>query len=479
MKVDELIRFPQFDIEAEQLLIGSILNNNEVQNQVGDFLKAEHFYEQIHQKIYEQILHLMDKGMSASVSNISSILSKDNSFNEIGGRQYLTNLQAMSIVVFNNYEHAKIIYDLYIKRNIIKIAEEVVNNTYESNISRKSSELLEEAEMKLFNLATQGFQEKGFERISKSIKDSLLTINRVMKSTSSITGITSGFKDLDDKLSGFHNSDLVILAGRPSMGKTALALNLALNSAIALASKHKDDPNPPSVGFFSLEMSSEQLATRILAMNSEIDSSRLKSGNINESDYNKLQKTSDYLSSLPLFIDDSGMLTISAIRTRARRLKRKNNLSILFIDYLQLISGNSKKENRVLEISEITVGLKSLAKELNIPIVVLSQLSRAVETREDKRPMLSDLRESGAIEQDADIVMFIYREEYYLARGIPPESSVEKHQAWQEKINKVLSEAEVIIAKHRNGPIGTVKLHYNSNHSKFGNAVIIPTFISK
>jgi replicative DNA helicase len=468
MSVQELIRLPQYNIEAEQLLLGSILNNNEVLNQVADFLRSEHFYEPIHQKVYQTSQNLLDKGMSASISSISSMLAKDSAFNEIGGREYLGNLVASSIAVINNIEHAKIIYDLFIKRNIIRIGEEVVNKTYESNIDTTSSALLEEAEAHLFNLATEGFVEKGFERISRSVKESLVTINRVMKSSGHTTGVTTGFNDLDHKLFGFHNSDLIVLAGRPSMGKTALALNLAINAAIALAAKHKGETNPPSVGFFSLEMSAEQLSTRLLAMHSDIDSSNLRSGKIHESDYNKLQKTAEYLSDLPLYIDDSGMLTISAIRTRARRLKRKNNLSILFIDYLQLITGNTRKDNRVLEISEITMGLKALAKELNIPIVVLSQLSRAVETRDDKRPMLSDLRESGAIEQDADIVMFIYRDEYYLSRK-EPQAGTDKHAIWLDKLNKVHNQAEVIIAKHRNGPIGNVMLYYDSNHSKFGN----------
>lgn len=468
MTNNNLIRMPQYNIESEQLLLGSILVNNEVLNQVADFLKPEHFYEGLHQKIYEIAGSLMDKGMSASITSMNSMLSKVDGYNEVGGREYLGRLMSSSVAVINNLDHAKLIYDLSVKRNLIMIGESVVNKTYESNIDVNSSFLLEDAEAHLFNLATSGYSEKGFEKVATSIKESMVSINRVMKSPSHTTGVTSGFNDLDHKLFGFHNSDLVILAGRPSMGKTALALNLAINACINLASKHKKDPNPPSVGFFSLEMSSEQLSTRLLAMESGIDATSLRSGRIKEEDYNKLQKTSESLSTLPFYIDDSGMLTISAIRTRARRLKRKNNLAILFIDYLQLITGNTRKDNRVLEISEITMGLKALAKELNIPIVVLSQLSRAVESRDDKRPMLSDLRESGSIEQDADVVMFIYREEYYLSRK-EPQQGTDKHAIWLDTLNKVHNQAEVIIAKHRNGPIGNVSLYYDSNHSKFGN----------
>ncbi len=463
-----ILRNPQYNTEAEQLLLGSIITNNEVLNQVADFLRTEHFYEPIHQKIFAAINNILEKGMSASLLSVDSFLSKDPSYIELGGRNYTANLVANSVTIINSVEHAKIIYDLFLKRNLIKIGEEVVNNTYESTLEKNASELMEEAEAHLFNLATEGFSEKGFEKIASSINESLATINRVMKSTESTTGVTTGYVDLDHKLFGFHNSDLVILAGRPSMGKTALALNLAINACTSLYNRHKNEPNPPSVGFFSLEMSAEQLSTRLLSMNSNVDGTSIRSGKLSEASYNSLRQNAEALSSLPFFIDDSGALTISAIRTRARRLKRKHNLSILFIDYLQLISSNTRKDNRVLEISEITMGLKSLAKELNIPIVVLSQLSRAVESRDDKRPMLSDLRESGAIEQDADVVMFIYRDEYYLARK-EPEAGTEKHNEWLAKLNKVHNQAEVIIAKHRNGPIGNVMLFYDGNHSKFGN----------
>lgn len=461
------LRNVQANIEAEQLLLGSIIANNEVLNQVADFLRAEHFYEPIHNKIYSAICSLLDKGMSASLMSLNSILMKENAYIEQGSRDYLANLVARSVIIINSLEHAKIIYDLYLKRCLIKIGEDVVNNTYEASLEKSASELMEQAEGHLFNLATDGFVERGFEKISMSVNQSLTTINRAMKSTEHTTGITTGYIDLDHKLFGFHNSDLVILAGRPSMGKTALALNLAINSCRSLYNRHKGESNPPSVGFFSLEMSSEQLSTRLLSMNSNVDASAIRTGKISETDYNSLRQNAELLSELPFFIDDSGALTISAIRTRARRLKRKHNLGILYIDYLQLISGTSK-ENRVLEISEITMGLKSLAKELNIPIIVLSQLSRAVESRDDKRPMLSDLRESGAIEQDADVVMFIYRDEYYLSRKAP-EAGTEKYAEWQSKMSKVSNQAEIIIAKHRNGPIGNAMLFYDSLHSKFGN----------
>ncbi|MDX2050359.1 MAG: replicative DNA helicase [Rickettsiaceae bacterium] len=463
-----IVPVEQFNIESEQLLLGSILSNNEIYNQVAEFLKYEHFYEPLHQKIYETVSTLIDKNMSATITSINAMLAKNQTYVEIGGREYLVRLMSGAIAVMNYYDHAKLIYDLAIKRSLIFLCEEIVKETNESNIDVNSSNLLEMAEIKLFSLATEGVANGGFEKASSSIKESLVSINRAMQSDSHLTGITSGYTDLDNKLFGFHDSDLIILAGRPSMGKTAFALNLAINSARFLHQKKKKQTENGVVGFFSLEMSSEQLSTRLLAMESNIDASSLRSGKINEASYNRLQEAASTLSDLPFFIDDTGMLSISALRTRARRLKRKHNLSILFVDYLQLITTNSKKENRVLEVSEITMSLKALAKELSIPIIVLSQLSRAVETRDDKRPMLSDLRESGAIEQDADIVMFIYREEYYLSRK-EPEAGTDKHAIWLDKLNRVHNQAEILIAKHRNGPIGNIMLYYDSNHSKFNN----------
>ncbi len=464
---DGLLRIPQFNIESEQLLIGSILLNNERLNQVGDFLKPEHFYESLHGKIYETCSSLMDKGMSATLTSVDAMLCRLDEYVAVSGREYLSRLMSFSIAIINHAEHARLVYDLFLKRNLITIGEQIVNDTYSSNIDTISHKLIENAEASLFSLATQGITEKGFENLSASIKQSMYTINRTMKLPNHITGTTTGFIDLDAKLFGLHDSDLIVLAGRPSMGKTAIALNLAINAAMHYHTE-KDPSQRKSVGFFSLEMSSEQLSTRTLAIHSGIDSTSLRSGRIQESDYNKLQETASMLSDLPLFIDDAGMLTISAIRTRARRLKRKHNLGVLFIDYLQLVSGSLKKENRVQEISEITMSLKALAKELSIPIIALSQLSRNVENRDDKKPLLSDLRESGAIEQDADIVLFIYREEYYLSRK-EPEAGTDKHASWLDKLNKVHNQAEIIIAKHRNGPIGQVMLYYDSNHSKFGN----------
>lgn len=460
-----------YNIQAEQMLLGAVMVNNEVLNRVTEFLKSDHFYEPIHKKIYEAINVIIEKGISASPVSLANMFSGDEQFKFIGGSDYLGKLAIFATTVINAGDYGKIIYDLAVKRQLILVGEEIVTSAYNSGIDYSASEQIEAAEAKLFNLASEGLSEKGFMSLGDTILNSISSIDRAMKSPDHITGTTTGFVDLDNKLSGFHNSDLVILAARPSMGKTALLINFAMDACRSLYEKHKNKGKGelPAVGVFSLEMSAEQLATRMLSMNTKIDSSALKSGKVNEQHYNELRKQAQFMSELPFYIDDTPALTISAIRTRARRLKRKHNLGILFIDYLQLIRGsNSNADNRVMEISEITQGLKALAKELNIPIVAASQLSRAVEQREDKRPMLSDLRESGSIEQDADIVMFIYREEYYLARR-QPEAGSEKHGEWLETLNKVHNLAEVIVAKHRNGPVGTVQLFYDGRYSLFKN----------
>ncbi|AFB21000.1 replicative DNA helicase [Rickettsia canadensis] len=457
------------NIQAEQMLLGAILTNNELLNYVSEFLRLEHFFEPIHQKIYNAIEAITEKGLIATPITLRSMLTQDELFQKIEGAEYLAKLITMSMMVINPIDYGKIIYDLAIKRNLINIGEEVVNNAYNSSLEVEAKEQIEHAEAKLYNLASKGLNEKSFTKIGISISDSLANINRAMKNNDHVIGISTGLIDLDNKLFGFHNSDLIILAGRPSMGKTAFAINLALNACNNMRLKNiRDNQEIQSVGFFSLEMSSEQLTTRLLSMCAEIDSTSLRTGVLGEEKYNRLRKEANTLSELQFFIDDTPALSITTIRTRARRMKRQHNLGILFIDYLQLIRGVSKAENRVSEIAEITQGLKAIAKELNIPVIALSQLSRAVELREDKKPMLSDLRESGTIEQDADIVMFIYREEYYLTRKEPAAGDA-KHAEWLNKLNKVYNIADIIVAKHRNGPIGNVSLYYDSQYSKFSN----------
>ncbi|MGC0372381.1 MAG: hypothetical protein DGJ47_001093 [Rickettsiaceae bacterium] len=465
---DSLIRKQPANINAEQMLLGAVLINNNSLEQVNEFLRSEHFFEVLHQKIFHAITILVEKGLSATPITIRSMLEKEPLYQEAGGNEYIVKLTTIAMVIINVNDYGKIIYDLALKRNLITIGESIVNDAYNSTLEQEAPLQLESAESKLYALASQGLNEKSFVQMLHPVNESIDSINRAMKTTGHVTGISTGLLDLDHKLSGFQNSDLVIIAGRPSMGKTAFAINFAFNACMALKRLAKDDEKPGAVGFFSLEMSSEQLATRLLSMMARIDSTQLRSGKISEEHYNDLRKSASELSEMPFFIDDTPALSISAVRARARKLKRKHNLSIIFIDYLQLLRASSNHNNRVLEVSEITQGLKALAKELNIPVIALSQLSRAVEQREDKRPMLSDLRESGSIEQDADLVMFLYREEYYLKRKEPNPSDA-KYSEWQEQLDKAHNVAEILVAKHRNGSVGNVPLFYEDRYSTVGN----------
>lgn len=459
-----------YDLDVERSLLGAILTNPESINRVNEFLKESHFFDPLHKKIYATAESLTERGLTVTPNIIKNALEKDPLFNEYGGASYLGGLCSLALTVINAKDYGRIVYDSALKRYLISIGEEIVNEAYASSFEDEAEKQIEKAEVKLYGLASEGTIDKRFVKIDSPLAESINAINRAMKSGEKVIGITTGLLDLDEKLSGFHNSDLVILAGRPGMGKTAFALNLALNAASSLKKKHSGPGPVPSVGFFSLEMSSEQLTHRLLSMKGSIDSHKLRTGHIKESDYENLMKSSKEIGDLDFFIDDTPALSISAIRTRARRLKRKHSLGILFIDYLQLIRGSAKSENRVLEISEITQGLKALAKELDIPVIALSQLSRAVEQREDKRPILSDLRESGTIEQDADLVAFIHRDEYYLRIHAEDNKTDEKkREEWHKKIENAQNKAEIIIAKHRNGPTGTVNLYYEAKFSKFSN----------
>lgn len=469
-----LIRMQPANILAEQMLLGSILTNNEAYHRVSDFLTADHFYEPIHKRIFIAINTFVDRGMLANAVTLKNHFEQDASLREMNHSDYLGQLSALSATIINVNDYAKTIVDLAIRRSLINIGEEIVNDAYASDLKVSASDQIENAEQELFTLASFGKElNSNFAALKVSLGSALERIQLAFKQQEHITGISTGFIDLDKILCGMQNSDLIILAARPSMGKTALAVNLALNAAQYLQThKRKDDEQLGSIGFFSLEMSSEQLAARMMAISSEVNSGKLRSGQISEADFVKIVKASKDLAGLPFYIDDTPSISIAALRTRARRMKRRHNLSLLIVDYLQLLKGSGKgsEESRVLEISQITQGLKAIAKELNIPVIALSQLSRAVEQREDKRPLLSDLRESGSIEQDADIVMFIYRDEYYLVRKQPQESTPD-HEKWQAEMNKVTNIAEVIIAKQRNGPVGNIKLHFESNTTKFSNHI--------
>ncbi|RYE14495.1 MAG: replicative DNA helicase, partial [Rickettsiales bacterium] len=438
------------------------------------FLISDHFFEPVHKRIYDAINLFGEKNIIATPVTLKNYFDKDNALSEVGGANYLAKIAGLATNIINIYDHGKLIYDLATRRKLITIGEDIVNDAYDNETELNSNNQIEKAEQQLFMLASQGIIEGGgFQHIKISLNNAVIKAQLAFKRKEKLTGISTGFVDLDNLFAGFQDSDLLILAGRPSMGKTALAINLALNSCIYLNKSESDSNIPPSVGFFSLEMSSEQLATRMLSMLSAVNSSALRSGNIENDEFDRILFANKELYKLPFFIDDTPSLTISSLRTRARRLKRKHNMSIIFIDYLQLLRGVSKsgQNNRVQEISEITQGLKAIAKELNIPVVALSQLSRSVEQREDKRPLLSDLRESGSIEQDADIVMFVYREEYYLSRRQPSPDDEIKYNEWQAAMDQITGVAEVIVSKHKNGPIGNIRLHYNSNTTKFSNLV--------
>ena len=426
------------NIEAEQGLLGALLVDNRGIEKVGDFLRADHFFMPAHQRIYEAILKFSDRGQTASPVTLKGYFEQDKDLTDVGGAGYLADLAAGVMSIINTADYAKTIYDLFLRRELILLGEEVVNDAYEQTLERDAQNTIELAESKLFSLAESGEVKGGFVTLRDSVLIAIEHAEKAYKADGNVTGVTTGLIDMDKKLGGLQNSDLLILAGRPSMGKTALAVNIAFNAALAYA--ESGGTQGGRAAFFSLEMAADQLAGRILAEQSGV------SGD-----------------------DDTPALSIGAVRTRARRLKRQHGLDLLVVDYLQLLRGSGSRQSessRVQEVSEITRGLKAIAKELQIPVLALSQLSRAVEQREDKRPQLSDLRESGSIEQDADVVMFVYREEYYLSRT-EPEPGTEKHMAWQESMERAHNVGECIVAKQRHGPIGGVRMHFDPNLTKF------------
>ena len=463
------------NLEAEQALLGALLINNEAANPVGAFLLPEHFFLPVHGRIFEAVLRMVERGQIANPVTLKHYFENDSALEEAGGVRYLARLAGSAVTVINAEHYGRAIHDLALRRSLITIGEEVVNDAYDSPLDRPAAEQIEETEHKLFRLAEDGRVDSGFRQFADSLTGAVGMIEQAYKRDSHLTGAPTGLADLDRLLGGLLPSDLIVLAGRPGMGKTALATNIAFNAA----SRHRVEEtgggeskvvDGAKVGFFSLEMSSEQLATRILAEQTEIPSDKLRRGEVRDSDFGRIVRASQEMEALPLFIDDSPELTVAGLRARARRLKRRHGVSLIIVDYLQLMRPTSsmRLNSRVQEVSEITQGLKALAKDLDVPVLALSQLSRAVEQRDDKRPQLSDLRESGSIEQDADVVMFIYREQYYLARRQPADGTVE-HAEWQEKMERVHNQAEIIVAKQRHGPIGKIDLYFNDLLTKFGN----------
>ncbi len=459
--------------EAEQGLLGMLLVNNEAVNDIADFLQAEHFYQPVHGKIYEAITTLVNRGQQANPVTLKNYFEKEEELTPVGGTKYLEELASEAPLLNNQNDYARTIHERFLSRRLISTCQDTASKAFEFNIEVKPVDLIEELETGLFSLAESGISHRGYHTFKDSMHAAMQLAEKAYQSDGAVSGIPTGLADLDKQLGGLNDTDLIILAGRPSMGKTALASNIAFNAAEAYLTS--DGRFGGKVGFFSLEMGYAQIATRILGSLSGIPSDQVRKGNISKDDFRKFIQGSEPYGDLPLYIDDTPALSISALKTRARRMKRKHDINFIVIDYLQLLSGSKRiSENRTQEISEITRGLKAIAKDLNIPVLALSQLSREVEKRDDKRPQLSDLRESGSIEQDADIVMFVYRNEYYLSREEPSQKATEtsekfqeRQENWQDALDASKHMAEVIIAKHRHGSIGTTKLFFDPNFTKF------------
>jgi len=455
-KIEELPN----NIEAEQSIIGSILLSNEIFDEINLLVSSKNFYDPMHQKIFAAVEKLIYSGMLANPITLKNHF--ENEKDKLNIPEYLVRITKFSTSSRQAIEYAKLIYDLFVKRELIKISENVIDAAKLNDLDIDGKKIIENYEKSLFDLAEKGSFSSTLVKFDEAMKQTIEMASSAYKNEEGIVGVPTGLTDLDDRLGGLHKSDLVIIAGRPSMGKTALATNIAFNAA----NKILKDGKKSSIAFFSLEMSSEQLSTRILAEQAKVKSNDIRRGRISEEQFDKFIETSKNISELPLYIDETPAISIAALSNRARRIKRKYGLDMVVVDYIQLMSATNFKEGRVQEISEITQGLKALAKELSVPVLALSQLSRAVEQRDDKKPQLADLRESGSIEQDSDVVMFVYREAYYLERKEPRPATVE-HAEWQAKMNEVSNLAEIIIGKQRHGPTGNIMLEFEAMFTKF------------
>ena len=455
-KTDELPN----NIEAEQSVIGSILLTNEIFDEVSLIVSSKNFYDPIHKRIFEALEKLIYGGLLANPITLKNYFEKEK--DDLNIPEYLVKITKFSTSSRQALEYSKLIFDLYVKRELIKISGEIIDQAKLNDLGTDGQRIIENYEKSLFDLAEKGSFNSSIVRFDEAMKQTIEMASNAYKNEEGIVGVPTGLRDLDDKLGGLHKSDLVIIAGRPSMGKTALATNIAFNAA----KKIQENGEKSTIAFFSLEMSSEQLSTRILAEQSRIKSNDIRRGKISEDQFDKFIETSKDISELPLYIDETPAISIAALSNRARRIKRLYGLDMVVIDYIQLMRATNSNNGRVQEISEITQGLKALAKELAVPVLALSQLSRAVEQRDDKKPQLSDLRESGSIEQDADVVMFVYREAYYL-QGKEPRPATVEHAEWQAKMNEVSHLAELIIQKQRHGPTGNVMLEFEAMFTKF------------
>ena len=449
------------NIEAEQSVIGSILVTNEIFDEISTIISNINFYDPMHQKIFNAIENLIYKGMLANPITLKNYFEDEK--DEIDIPEYLVKITKFSTSVRQAIEYSKIIYDMFVRRELIKISEQTIDSAKINDLDSNGQNIIENSERLLFDLAEKGSFNSSLIKFDDAMKQTIEMASAAYKNEGGIVGVPTGLRDIDDKLGGLHQSDLIIIAGRPSMGKTSLATNIAFNAAKYI----QDNSKKSSVAFFSLEMSSEQLSTRILSEQARIGSNDIRRGRISDEQFDQFLETSKNIAELPLFIDETPAISIAAMSNRARRIKRLHGLELIVVDYIQLMRGTTfNKDGRVQEISQITQGLKAIAKELGVPVVALSQLSRQVEQRDDHKPQLADLRESGSIEQDADVVMFVYREGYYLQRKEPREATVE-HAEWQAKMNEVAHLAEIIIGKQRHGPIGKITLEFEERFTKF------------
>lgn len=478
MQNPEITELPQ-NIEAEQALLGAILANNKAFEKVSEFLKPQHFADPIHQKIFEVISKLITRGHIADVITLKNYFEQEGTLNDVGGAKYLIKLADSSTPLTNAEYYAQFIYDKYLRRELISTGFDIVNNAAKEDLDSDANDQIEQAERRLFELSNQGDVNGGFVDFADALTSSLGHIEQAYQKDGKISGLPTALDALDNKIGGLNNSDLLIIAGRPAMGKTALATNIAYNVADYMLHAKDLDEKSKGVAFFSLEMSADQLATRILSTVTQTNGHKMRTGELDNAEFTRIAAAVRELEKIPLYIDDTPGLNINTIRTRARRLKRNKGLGLIVIDYIQLINGTGSKRsegNRVQELSEISRGLKILAKELNLPVIALSQLNRGVEQRDDKRPLMSDLRESGSIEQDADIVMFVYRENYYLKNEEPqqkpsetPEHLQKRMEEWEARVRATNNIGEVIIGKQRHGPTGTVQLFWNGDYAQFGN----------
>ncbi|WP_428409711.1 replicative DNA helicase [Hyphococcus sp.] len=461
-------------LDAEQAILGAILFDNEIYYRVSTFLKPEHFFDPVHQLIYEAAGDLINSGRLGSPVTIDTYLATKQGYLDAGGKRYLETLAANVPSTAGATDYAKIVFDLSVCRGLMSIGSEMAERAKIATLDDSPTQQLQDAEQALYKLAETGKYGGGFVNLRSALTEAIEIANAAIKRGGGLAGISTGLRDLDRQLGGLHPSDLIILAGRPSMGKSSLGVNIGVNAAKAWRAEKQPDGTMKTVeggkvGLFTLEMSAEQIATRIISEFARVPSEKIRRGEIEQEEFDKIYHATRELETLPLYIDDTGGLSIAQVAARARRLKRQHGLDLLIIDYIQLLTGSGKRnDNRVQEMTEISQGLKALAKELNVPIIGLAQLSRQVEQREDKRPQLSDLRESGSIEQDADVVLFVYREKYYLGRAEPREGT-EEHITWQAKMDEVGDIAEVIIGKQRHGPIGKVDLHFEEKFTKFSN----------